>query len=261
MRCDVGVTTVHYRSYGTGRPFLLLHGSPGDSLRAAEAVEPAFRDRRGWRRVYPDLPGHGHTRGDPRIRDLDDYLEVVVEFADRLRGGGRIALGGISFGAYLALGIARRFPDRLDGLLLSVPEVHFDAREDRRDARSPGPREPSPEVAVRIWRGYREETAWLEGLPWHDLSLDVYGKFPAFAAPALFLLGRQDAAFRYRQYGGLLAGFPHATYAVLDGAGHGLWHDRPGLTTALVRDWIDRVDAASPRPVVRPSRRRQTSSS
>ena len=39
----------------------------------------------------------------------------------------------------------------------------------------------------------------------------------------------------------LLDVYPCATYAVLDGAGHGLTLERPDLYEALVADWLNRI--------------------
>ena len=208
-------------------------------------VEPAFKGQPGWRRVYPDLPGLGRSAGTPRIRSMDDYLEVVVEFIDRVSGGGRFAIGGSSFGAYLALGVARKRTSRLDGILLSVPEINHSPLEDRRDAAfgTPGPSmrlHPVPGLPE-----YVEDTPWLQSLPFRDLGLPLYQSPKPVQAPSLFLLGRQDAPFRFRKYWQLLPRFPRATFAVLDGATHALWADRPELAVALVRDWIVRVEAAS----------------
>jgi pimeloyl-ACP methyl ester carboxylesterase len=245
MRCELRGISIHYRAVGRGRPFLMLHGSPGDGARVRAEVDPAFRGRTGWRRVYPDLPGHGATPGSARIRTIDDYLEVLVEFVDTLFAGRNFALGGTSFGAYLALGIARTQGERVDGLLLSVPEVNFSPREERREQRRAGSSGRSPPEAARVSRGYTEDTRWLESLPYRDLTVDLYHAAKPFPAPTLFLFGRQDAAFRYREYAKLLPGFPRATFAVLDGAGHALWRDRRRLASALVRDWLDRVEAGT----------------
>jgi pimeloyl-ACP methyl ester carboxylesterase len=242
MRCDLPGISVHYESKGLGRPFLMLHGSPGDGIRAKNQVEPAFRRIRGWRRIYPDLPGHGRTPRADRIRDIDDYLEVIIEFVDEVFGGQRFTLGGISFGAYLALGLARKRGQRLDGLLLSVPEVNFSPREERRERKEGTPSDPTPAQAARAWKGYSEDTAWLENLPYHDLSFDLYRSARPFRPPTLFLFGRQDASFRYREYWKLLPGFPRSTYAVLDQAGHSLWEDQKALAGALVREWLSRVE-------------------
>jgi pimeloyl-ACP methyl ester carboxylesterase len=228
---------------GAGRPFVMLHSSPGFSARSMAALEPSFRRVRGWRRIYPDLPGHGRTAGSPRIRDIDGYLATVLEYLDAVAPSGRLALGGCSFGAYLALGVARKRPQRLSGLLLSIPEIHFSPLEDRADARAAGRPDPTPDEARRLWKGYDEDTEWLQGLPFRDVAFDLYRNVRPFPRPTLLLLGRQDARFRSAAYWKLLPGFPRATFAVLDGASHGLWQDRPRLARELVRDWLARVIA------------------
>lgn len=238
---------IYYEARGRGRPFFLLHASPSDHARAMAQVEPVFRDRRGWQRIYPDLPGHGRSPSSSRIRDMDDYLAAVLDFVDERSGGERFALGGISFGAYLALAVARKRRARMDGLLLSVPEIHHSPAEDRADRAR---RTPSTQTPRRWSHGlppYREDTDWLEALPFRDVSVSLYRTAPDFGAPALFLLGRQDAPFRYRAYARVLPGFPHATLALLDGAGHHLWWEKPEVARSLVRDWLDRVERYAPR--------------
>ena len=53
-----------YESAGEGRPIILLHGWMLDHLTVMDGLEPAFADRPGWRRIYPDLPGMGRTSGE-----------------------------------------------------------------------------------------------------------------------------------------------------------------------------------------------------
>jgi len=247
MKRDLRGISIHFESKGQGRPFLMLHGSPSDHARAMAEVEPAFRSRRGWRRVYPDLPGHGKTPGTARIHDMDDYLGVVLEFIDEVFGEERFSIGGISLGAYLALGVARKRKARIEGLLLSVPEVNFSPLEDRRDEEFHTPSIQTPPHLASNLPEYSEDTAWLSSLPFHDVTFPLYRSNKPFRAPALFLFGRQDAPFRYQEYWKMLPDFPQATYAILDGAGHTLWDDRNKLACDLVRDWLDRVEAWAPK--------------
>jgi pimeloyl-ACP methyl ester carboxylesterase len=174
---------------------------------------------------------------------MDDYLAVILEFVDELFGETKFALGGISFGAYLALGIARQRPTRLQGLLLSVPEVNHSPLEETRDREHGTPSIQTPRRLARELPAYREDTAWLEGLPFHDVIRPLYRSPTPFRSPTLFLFGRQDAHFRYRKYWKMLPDFPRATFAILDGAGHTLWNDRNELACTLVGDWLDRVEA------------------
>lgn len=63
-------------------------------------------------------------------------------------------------------------------------------------------------------------------------------------APVLVLAGRQDAVVGYREQWGLAQRFPHATYAVIDAAGHNLQIEQPEVFEALVRAWLVRVSSA-----------------
>ncbi len=245
MDCDLRQISIHYESRGKGRPFVMLHESPSDHYRAMAQVEPAFRGRSGWQRIYPDLPGHGRTSGAGRIRDMDDYLDVMIEFADKVTRGGRFSVGGSSFGAYLALGIARKRASKVEGVLLSVPEINHRPIEDRRDEVF-GSR-PMEELLNPVpgLPEYTEDTAWLQGLPFRDVSFNLYRGSESIRAPTLFLLGRQDAPFRYQACWKLLPDFPQATFALLDRASHSLWTDRRELVRGLVQDWLDRVEASA----------------
>jgi pimeloyl-ACP methyl ester carboxylesterase len=240
--------SIYYRAVGRGRPFVMLHGSPSDHRVVMHDLEPVFRTNRGWRRVYPDLPGHGRTPGSPRIRDMDDYLDVVVEFVRRVARSGKVALGGVSFGAYLALAVARRNSSLLRGLLLSVPEISHSPREDLLDLKA-GLGPESAAEAFRPRTGYAEDTQWLESLPFRDVSVDLYGDPRKVSLPTLMLFGRQDAGFRAQTYWKLLPRFPHATFAVLDGASHEMWRERGAIARELVSGWLDRMTPrASRRP-------------
>ena len=54
-----------WEEHGTGRPVLCLHGFGMDRTVMAAALEPVLAGRPGWRRIYPDLPGHGETPAGP----------------------------------------------------------------------------------------------------------------------------------------------------------------------------------------------------
>ena len=102
MECELKNITVYYKSFGEGRPMLMLHGWGGDHRHIMSDMEPLFRQRKGWKRFYPDLPGHGRTPGKDWVTSQDKILEVVLEFIDSLLPGQRFVLAGASAGAYLA---------------------------------------------------------------------------------------------------------------------------------------------------------------
>ena len=58
--------------------------------------------------------------------------------------------------------------------------------------------------------------------------------------PTLLVAGRRDATAGYIDTIHLLDRYPHATLAVIEGAGHALMHERPDLLATLVAEWLDR---------------------
>ena len=239
------VPSIFYEEVGRGRPFVMLHGSPSDHRVVMEDLEPVFTRQSGWRRVYPDLPGHGRSPGSSQIRDMDGYLSAILDLLDEVAPSEPIALGGVSFGAYLALGVARRRSSRLSGLLLSVPEIHHGPREDAEDRRA-GAVSGSVTTAFLPRSGYREDTRWLQSLPFRDVSIDLNASSRRISVPTLILLGREDADFRTRAYWKLLPSLPQATFALLDAAGHALWRERGDLARSLVADWLERIPKRVP---------------
>ena len=86
------------------------------------------------------------------------------------------------------------------------------------------------------------DKAFLERLGWGGgFSIDIDAPPARFEAPALLVAGRFDHWCGYQGMFDLLDVYPCATYAVLDGAGHGLTLERPDLYEALVADWLNRI--------------------
>ena len=62
-----------------------------------------------------------------------------------------------------------------------------------------------------------------------------------FPGPCLFINGRQDGMAGYDDAYGILEGYPRASFAILDRAGHSVAWEQPELFLALARNWLDRV--------------------
>jgi pimeloyl-ACP methyl ester carboxylesterase len=61
----------------------------------------------------------------------------------------------------------------------------------------------------------------------------------------LMAVGRRDSVAGYSDAAELLEGYPHATLAVIEDAGHALMHERPALVAALLGDWLQRARSAN----------------
>ena len=108
--------TLAYSEWGdlTGRPVVLLHGSPGSRLMCPD--EDATKAA-GVRLITIDRPGYG--RSDPRPgRTVLDWVDDYVELADQL-GLPPCPVVGWSGGGPYALACADRLADRVSAIGLA----------------------------------------------------------------------------------------------------------------------------------------------
>ena len=255
MECAVGDVPVHYVAYGEGKPVLVLHGAGVDHREAAACFEHGLSARDGYRRIYPDLPGMGRTPAPASLRSANDVLDVLLGFVEEVAGSQPILVAGHSAGAYYAQGIAARRPDRVAGLALVCPLL-------------PGIRDvPAHHVVVAAagdlgdeeFRDYfvvqtpamldRYQRYVAPAIPLADqVAMERIGERweldatpgPAYQGPTVVVAGRQDSTVGYAAASDLLDHYPRATLAVLDGAGHALPHEQPGLLAGLIDDWLTR---------------------
>lgn len=280
MECQLENITVHYEVFGEGRPIIVLHGWSLDHRHEVSALEPIFKHREGWKRFYPDLPGHGRTSGKHWIANQDKILDVVLDFIDHVIPGQRFVIAGTSAGAYLARGVVYHRSASVDGLLLGVPLIvaddakrtlppHVTLVEDAMIMSELQPDEAEVlDFAVVQSRKFIErvradilpaiETADSEFLTKirpnpknYGFSFDVDALPEPFTAPTLIVTGRQDSAVGYRDAWKILENYPRATFVVLDRAGHGLYVEQEDLFNALVNEWLDRVEESSGSPMIR----------
>lgn len=274
MRCNLDRMAIYYESYGGGRPLIALHGFAPDHRLMKGCLEPIFRHRKGWKRIYPDLPGMGKTNGEKWLVSSDQMLDVVLEFIEEVVPDQSFVIAGESYGGYLARAVAQRKPDLVDGLLLICPMIIAD-KEKRKlpkptvlhqdlqflstlDKNSLADFKSGHVVLTRrVWSRYNNEV--LAGLKVADLKfletvekngyafssdLDAYAK--TFDKPSLLLAGRQDLSVGYHDAWSIVDKYPRMTFAVLDRAGHDLQIEQEEIFNALVNGWLDGVEEFVP---------------
>jgi len=270
--CSLDNIQVHYETRGQGRPLILLHGFGSDHRQMVGCMEPGLAHRPGWQRIYLDLPGMGKTPGEDWITNSDHMLDVICDFIDQVLPGQRFAIGGYSYGGYLARGVLYRKREMVDGLLLACPMIK-DIGE--RELPPQEVRVSDPELMARLTEEQQEEFEWVsvqnqqiwkriqeemnpgfllgnepfltklheEGYPFSfDVEEAMVGPFNM---PTLIVAGRQDWVVGYRDAWQILEKYPRATFAVLDRAGHNLPIAQQRLFDALVDEWLDRVEESS----------------
>jgi pimeloyl-ACP methyl ester carboxylesterase len=269
MECKLENITIHYEMMGEGRPIIMLHGWPVDHNHMVSDMEPLFTQHMGWKRIYPDLPGMGKTRGADWITTQDQMLDVVLDFIDKVIPGQHFAVAGTSYGGYLARGVVYRKSALMNGLFLMVPVIQPDNAKRTlpshitlvKDSAILSGVEPDlakefEEFAVVQSKQLLDSLKasilpaveianhkFLDKLREHyAFSFDVDKLPEPFTAPTLILTGRQDSSCGYHDAWDILENYPRRTFVVLDCAGHGLGVEQEKLFRSLVSEWLDRVE-------------------
>jgi pimeloyl-ACP methyl ester carboxylesterase len=270
MFCDVDGLEIYYEAYGEGTPVLMIHGFGIDHHVMTGCMEPIFRGRQGYRRIYFDLPGMGQTKTAGAIENSDQILEVVIRFAEKIVPGGGFLVAGESYGGYLARGLVYRVPDRLDGVLLICPVIVADRKKRTLPPRTTFFRDDNLLAGIetdvrsffermlvlqdkRRWARFQQDIlpgmkakneAFLKRLmeTGYAFSFDVDRLEHPFEKPSLSLAGRQDATAGWKDMLKIVDNYPRGTFAVLDRAGHGLEVEQETAFNCLVNEWLDRTD-------------------
>lgn len=112
--------TIGYDDAGSGAPLVLLHAFPLDRTMWA----PQLAGLAGAARVIaPDFPGFGASA--PGAFTIESAADLVAELLAAL-GVPRATVGGLSMGGYVALAFARKYPDKLSGLILADTRAGVD---------------------------------------------------------------------------------------------------------------------------------------
>jgi pimeloyl-ACP methyl ester carboxylesterase len=240
-----------------GVPVVLLHAFPLErsmwapvAERLAAATVPV---------VTVDLPGLGASPLPPGAPDLVASATGVVGLLDEV-GAARAIVGGVSMGGYVALTVARRWPDRLAGLALVDTKAEADggqARSNREriaaavegDAgtRALSPmldgllgatsHERRPDVVERVRAAL--QAARPDGVAWSQRAMaarpDSTDLLTGLDLPAAVVVGAQDGLTPPSAAHAMAEALPDAVLTVLPHAGHlSPLEDPDGVAAALL---------------------------
>src|SRR5439155_1746231 len=118
MALEVNGTRLYAETVGEGTPTLCLHGGPGtDSSGLVRALAPLAQPP-GLRLVFYDHRGHGRSRWEPVEHCTQHQLVADIEGVRRALGVDTVHVLGISWGGFLGLMYAARYPRSLRTLIV-----------------------------------------------------------------------------------------------------------------------------------------------
>jgi pimeloyl-ACP methyl ester carboxylesterase len=265
-RVDVAGLRIAYERAGDGPPLVLLHGGFSDHRvwrRQLESLSDA------WTVVAWDAPGCGGSSDPPADFSLGDYADCVAGLVSAI-GLGPCHVGGLSFGAGLALAVYERHPGLPASLLLasgyagwggSLPPEEIEARLSRAVADAERPPEQWVEDYLPTFFGGevpREAVGeivamMLDTRPTGMLPMlhafaeaDLRPMLSQVAVPTLLLYGGADVRSPLAVAEELHAAIPTSQLVVLPGVGHVSNVEAPDAFDAQVRRFLLEVGAPSP---------------
>lgn len=267
---NVGTRPVAYHVLGDaeGTPLVFINGGPGfdHSFHHLSTVWERLATAR--RVVFFDQPGTGQSWpvGPEDVVRVDDLL-LSIETIRTAIGASRVAVLGHSWGGYVALAYAIRYPDRVERLVLvssvapkiSATEFLFgslfpDVHAVRRGLRGENPDDVqkyirlslamsfySPENRERILAklGPVAYNGRQETLLWRDAeSRDLTSDLRRLTMPVLLATGRFDANVAPRTTWSIHQVVPGSQLAVFERSGHFPMIEEPDRFFAVVDKFL-----------------------
>lgn len=270
MECKIKDILINYEIIGEGKSILFLHGYYSDKTVMTASMEPVFSKKDGYKRIYLDLPGMGKSESANWINNSDKMLDIIIGFIEKIIPDEKFLIAGISYGGYLARGVIYKLSDRIDGVALICPIVIPEYKKRNLPEHMVLVKDEillsklTPEAAEdfnnflvvqseRIYDRYQNEVMSGVAAANSDflqiIMKDGYGfsfdvdSVQKFDKPALILSGRQDDSVGYKDIWNLIENYPHATFSVIDCAGHNLQIEQEELFNSLVQQWLLRIEA------------------
>lgn len=183
-----------------------------------------------------DYPGHGRSSGTESLKSVTTYSDFVYAFWKKL-GVRPAVLIGHSMGGAIAMDLALRHPDMVDGLILTCTAAKFNIPEERLNiwknvmqgrAGQPFTKDscsPATPMAI-VQEGWAEQIKTDPRVRYFDLvackEVDLTAKLSEIRKPTLILAGQDDMTTPVAQSEQLRDRIPGAKLTVIPQAGHWL---------------------------------------
>jgi len=266
--------SLHVKVFGKGYPLVLMHGGPSADLYTLMAFKPCADQ---FTLIFYDHRCNGRSVGADLTSMTMDNLTADADALRQALGFEKWAVLGHSFGGYVAMEYALRYPQNLSHLLL----VDTGAENSWAQEKAPEelakrgfdpeivdltrryfngqiePKEVFPSL-MKLSKAYNPYTNLLQ-LPqmliWglqtklqpetfvysetHFLKgWTVMDRLGEIKAPTLVMAGREDFIYPPEHQEELAAAIPNARLVVIDRAGHNPHDEQPAETFKAVRDFL-----------------------
>ncbi|MFK7957643.1 MAG: alpha/beta fold hydrolase [Lysobacterales bacterium] len=249
---------LHYWEAGQGEALLLVHQS-SSSVEEYAGLVPFLADR--YRLITWDWPGHGSSDDPDHELGVDEYSAGALAVLAHLKVKKFHVLGHHG-GALIAMNLAWKHPDRVEGIILSGTSGVKDTSEtkaftdslDLKNRKRLDREGRSLDAAWQRYVGYMPNAsaeqvlvAYLNNVVTRLRPFDAhYGVLRWDRRPALASLkdrhvlltqGERDEYVSHQE--NLLELLPKAQRTVVKNAGTFLFFEKPKACAAMIRDYLD----------------------
>ncbi len=262
MRFKMNGVPLYAAVRGRGPAVTLVHGFPLNHRIYDTQIRALSHTHRV---IAPDLPGFGKSPPMGEDISMDTYADAVAAILDALEIE-KTVLAGLSMGGYIAFAFWRRYPERVQGLVLLNTRAKADtpeARENRfktieavqTDGLAPLIENMIPKLLSPVTlRGKAHVVNKLRHIMGESSVEGVVAALKAMAGrpdtrstlesitvPTLIIAGRDDALIPVSEAEDMALAIPDARLHVVDQAGHLVTMERPRTTARLMASFMERV--------------------
>ncbi|MFX1329334.1 MAG: alpha/beta fold hydrolase [Promethearchaeota archaeon] len=270
----VNNTEIYYDEYGSGFPFLIMHGGLGiDHSYFRPAIDPLGDI---FKLIFYDHRGEGRS-GRPPLNTIT--LEQLADDANSLReilGYKKVGVIGHSFGGSVALHYAIRHPKKIRHLILINASPAFDYWEEvmeniiQKDL-TPELRETLNAPVDPTVEGFKEQFKITAPLYFYNynsemekiindvlnkmklnpetailnetilLNYDLVSKLTEIEVPTLILAGKNDIITPPSQAQRIHDNIPNSQLCIFERSGHYPFYEESDEFFKVIREWFKRL--------------------
>ena len=221
-----------------GKVLLYLHGAGGNGHFAHKMLDLLSANHSP---LSLDYPGHGRSSGTESLKSIPAYSDFIYAFWKKLRVRPAVLIGH-SMGGAIAMDLALRHPEMVDGLVLTCTAAKFAIPDERVNAwkqvmqgrmGQPFTKDscsPATPMSV-VQEGWMEQIKTDPRVRYFDLvacqQVDLTAKLGEIRKPTLVLAGQDDTTTPVAQSESLRDRIAGAKLTVVPQAGHWLPLEKP----------------------------------
>lgn len=240
-------------SGGNGPVVVLLHGA-GDQAGTWSRVAPLLAG--SYSLIVPDLAGHGDSAPYAGPIDVPRILDGAEAVIQRLAAGKRVTIVGNSLGAWVAMLVAYRHPERVERVVAVnggaitgrneavriVPTSIAEAREAVLQLRDPESA-PVPDFVLRDIVRHAQGGSLARFAATADTmsAWTLDGKLAALRPPVVLIWGTSDRVMPLDYARRMLVELPDASLITLEKCGHVPQQECPKAFLAALRQALEGI--------------------